>query len=152
MFSGQSYEKQVSVRERNVKLLLETVTYIAPTSHLHNCNRNSMCIMHCSTTCMIVTETSTCITSIKIVFHVFVADAFTCINGGETFNCIISTETVTCIFAMKRSTKINVAESTTDIIAMEPQKLHNCNRCWHLHNCYRKCQLHSSSRNCHLQN
>ena len=60
MFSGQLYEKWVSVRERNIKLLLETVTYIAVTEivtyiitiesvmyimhcrkyHLHNCNKN----------------------------------------------------------------------------------------------------------------
>ena len=31
MLSGQSYEKWVSVRERNINLLLETVTYIATT-------------------------------------------------------------------------------------------------------------------------
>ena len=31
MFSGQFYETWVSVRERNTKLLLETVTYIAAT-------------------------------------------------------------------------------------------------------------------------
>ena len=37
MFSGQFYEKWMSVRERNIKLLLETVTYIAiKESHLHN--------------------------------------------------------------------------------------------------------------------
>ena len=29
MFSGQFYEKRLSVRERNMKLLLETVTFIA---------------------------------------------------------------------------------------------------------------------------
>ena len=29
MFSDQFYEKRLSVRERNMKLLLETVTYIA---------------------------------------------------------------------------------------------------------------------------
>ena len=29
MFLGQFYEKRVSVRERNIKLLLETVTYMA---------------------------------------------------------------------------------------------------------------------------
>ena len=28
MFSGQLYEKWISVRERNIKLLLETVAYI----------------------------------------------------------------------------------------------------------------------------
>ena len=41
MLSDQFYEKWVSVRERNIKLLPETVTYIATTSHLHNYNRNS---------------------------------------------------------------------------------------------------------------
>ena len=29
MFSGQFYEKRRSVRERNIKLFLKTVTYIA---------------------------------------------------------------------------------------------------------------------------
>ena len=41
MFSGQFYEKWASVRETNIKSLLETVRYIATTSHLHNYNRNS---------------------------------------------------------------------------------------------------------------
>ena len=42
MFSGQFYEKRLSIRERNMKLLLETVTYIAiKESHLHNYNRHS---------------------------------------------------------------------------------------------------------------
>ena len=46
MFSGQFYEKWVSVGERNIKLLLETITYIATAetvtciitikSHVHN--------------------------------------------------------------------------------------------------------------------
>ena len=107
MFSGQFYEKWVPVRERNIKLLLETVRYIARTGHLPI--EIVMYIMHCrNTTCMIVTETSTCIISIKIVTHIFAADTFTCINGAETSNYIISTKTGTCI------------------IAIEPQKLHNC--------------------------
>ena len=56
MFSDQFYEKELSVTERNIKLLLGTVTYIAATEtvsgiitmetviihckkyHLHNCN------------------------------------------------------------------------------------------------------------------
>ena len=46
MFSGQFYEKWVSVRERNIKLLLETVTYIA------------------------TTETVTCIIAIEIVMGI----------------------------------------------------------------------------------
>ena len=61
MFSDKFYEKRLSIRERNMKLLLETVTYIAIKErvtciitmetimcimycrkyHLHNCNRDS---------------------------------------------------------------------------------------------------------------
>ena len=43
MFSGQFYEKWMSVRERNIKLLLEAVTYVAiiGNSHMDNYNRNS---------------------------------------------------------------------------------------------------------------
>ena len=56
MFSGQFYEKWMPVRERNIKLLLETLAYIATTEtvitmervmrimhcrNLHNCSRNS---------------------------------------------------------------------------------------------------------------
>ena len=48
---------------------------------------------------MIATETSTCIISIKIVTHIFVAEPFTCINAEENPNCETATETVTCIIA-----------------------------------------------------
>ena len=41
MFSDQFYEDRMSVRERNKKLLLETVTCVASKSHLHDCNGNS---------------------------------------------------------------------------------------------------------------
>ena len=43
MFSGRFYEKRLSVRERNMKMLLETVTYLAikEKTLLHNYNRNS---------------------------------------------------------------------------------------------------------------
>ena len=49
MFPGQFYEKWVSVRERNIKVLLETVTYIATTATV-TCLitiETVMCIMHC---------------------------------------------------------------------------------------------------------
>ena len=46
MFSGQFYEKWMSVRERNIKLLLEAVTYMA------------------------TIETATCIITIKIVMRI----------------------------------------------------------------------------------
>ena len=42
MFSCQFYEIQVSIRERNIKLLLETVMHsYNRNSHMHNYNRNS---------------------------------------------------------------------------------------------------------------
>ena len=60
-FSGQFYEKWMSLRERNINLLLEAVTYMAATErttciiaieivmcimqcrkyHVHDCNRDS---------------------------------------------------------------------------------------------------------------
>ena len=73
MFSGQFYEKWMSVRERNIKLLLEAVTYMA------------------------TTETATCIITIEIVTHIFAAETFTYVSVAETSNCIIATETVTFI-------------------------------------------------------
>ena len=49
MFFGQFYEKWVSFRDRNVKLLLETVTYIATTGTLTRIitTETVVCIMHC---------------------------------------------------------------------------------------------------------
>ena len=49
MFSDQFYEKRLSVRERNMKLLLETVTYIVIKGRV-TCiitMETVMCIMHC---------------------------------------------------------------------------------------------------------
>ena len=49
MFSGQFYEKWMSVRERNIKLLLKAVTYMA-TTETATCLITIeivMCIMHC---------------------------------------------------------------------------------------------------------
>ena len=155
MFSRQFYKKWMSVGEKNTKLLLETVTYIYITTtetvtylitikivmcimhgrkyHLHDCKRES----HSH--------------NFNIVTHIFAAEIFISISVAVTSNYIIATEIVTFITATKRSTNISIAESTTSIIAIEPQNLHNCNRCWYLHNCYGNCQLHSSNRNCHLQ-
>ena len=78
---------------------------------------------------------------IKIDTHILTA---------QISDCIIATETVICMIVTERSS--TVTESTTCTIVIEPQNLHNYNRCCHLHNCYRKCRLHSSNRNCHLQN
>ena len=60
---------------------------------------------------MIATETSTCIMSIKIVTHIFIAEIFTGISVAETSNCIFTAEKVAFITATKRSTNItSVAE------------------------------------------
>ena len=151
MFSCQFYEKWVSVRERNIKLLLESVSYIAIKETV-TCilEYKQLCTAE-SITCKIAIETPICINTIKIVTHIFDKETVTCISAAETSNSIIATETVTCMIATERSTNITVTESTTCIVAIEPQNLHNCNRRCHLHNCYRECQLHSSKRNCHLQ-
>ena len=141
MFSGQFYEKWVSVRKRTIKLRLETDTYIAITETVTCIITITIFCTAENTTCVIATPT--CIISKKIVTHIFAA---------EISNCVIATETVTCIIATKRSTNIFVTKSTTNIIAIRLQNLHNCNRRWHLRNCYWKCQLHSSNRNYHLQN
>ena len=52
MFFGQFYEKWVSVRERNIKLLLETVTHIVTTE---------------TVTCIIKIEIVMCITGFPAV-------------------------------------------------------------------------------------
>ena len=73
MFSGQFYEKWVSVRERNIKLLLETVTYIATTETV-TCIITVeivMCIMHCRKYYLYdCGREFTYINSIKIVTHI----------------------------------------------------------------------------------
>ena len=148
---------KMDVRERNIKLLLEAVTYMA-TTEIATCIITIeivMYIMHCRKyhlhDCMIATD-SHLQNFNKIVTHIFAAETFTCRSVAEMSNCIIATETVTFITATKRSTNISVAENTTNIIAIEPQNLHNCNEHWHLHNCYRRVWVHSSNRNCHLHN
>ena len=49
MFSDQFYEERLSFRERNMKLLLETVTYIAIRERVAYIITMEiiMCIMHC---------------------------------------------------------------------------------------------------------
>ena len=64
MFSGQFYEKRLSVREMNMKLLLEAATYIAiKESHLHNYNRRGHVhnALQKTSNCITATETVTCI-------------------------------------------------------------------------------------------
>ena len=73
--------------------------------HLHCYNRNS----HAHNALLKIP--STCIISMKIVTNIFVAKTFSCVNVAEISNCVIATETVICI------------------IAIQPQNLHNCNKC-----------------------
>ena len=70
--------------------------------------------------------TPTCIILIKIVTHTFTAETFICINATETLNCIIATEIVFCIIATKSLT--NITSRKYNLIAIEPQNLHNCNK------------------------
>ena len=110
MFSGQFYEKWMSVRERNIKLLLETVTYIATTETVTCITTIEivMCIMHCRK--YYLHDCNMYIISIKIVTHIFAAETFTCIKVAETSNCIITTETVTFITATNINVK-NISET-----------------------------------------
>ena len=87
MFFGQFYEKWVSVRERNIKLILETATYIATTETV-TCmiTKETVVCTGENTTCTIVTETPTCVITIKIVTHIFAAETGTCISAGEDCN------------------------------------------------------------------
>ena len=122
MFSGQFYEKWMSVRERNIKLLLEGVTYIAAIEtatciitikiamrimhcrkyHLHDCNRD--CHLHnFNKNC----PPHICCRKLYL---------YKCISVAETSNCITATETVTFVTAKKkkkRSTNISVAVPLT---------------------------------------
>ena len=86
MFSCRFYEKWMSVRERNIKLLLESVTYIAKTETV-TCivQQKQLCTAE-SNTCIIATETPTCINTIKVVTHIFDAGTVTCISAAETSN------------------------------------------------------------------
>ena len=81
MFSDQFYVKRLSVRERNTKLLLITMTYIAiKESHLHNCNRHSH--VHNAVQKIPLKQLQQRLPSaikitIKIVTHIFAAETVT---------------------------------------------------------------------------
>ena len=77
MFSRQFYEKWKSVRGRNIKLVLEAVTYMAIMETVTCIITIEKSCAKCTvenTTCMIATDTPTCIISIKIVAHIFAAE------------------------------------------------------------------------------
>ena len=71
-------------------------------SRLHNYNRNSR--VHNALLKIPppwLQQTSTCIISMKIVTHIFVAKTFTCINVAEISNCVIATDVGTCVIAIE---------------------------------------------------
>ena len=86
MFFCQFYEKWVSVRERSIKLLIESVTYIAITETVTCILQEKQLCTAESTTCIVALETPTCINIIKIVTHIFDAETVTCISAAETSN------------------------------------------------------------------
>ena len=82
----QFYEKWVSVRKKNIKLLLESVTYIVITEAIACILQwNQLCTVE-STICIIATETPTYINTKKIVTHIFDTETVTCISAAETSN------------------------------------------------------------------
>ena len=100
MFSGQFYEKWMSVREKNIKSLLEAVKFMAriETATCIITIEIVMCIMHCRKYHLHdCNRNSTGIISIKIVTHIYAAEIFTRISVAETSNCIIAIETVTFV-------------------------------------------------------
>ena len=70
MFSCQYYEQRVSVRERNVKLLLESVLYIAITETVTCILKDKQLCIAESTTCVVRTETPICINTINCHPHI----------------------------------------------------------------------------------
>ena len=137
---------KMDVRERNINLLYEAVTYMA-TMETITCIITIeivMCIMQCRKYHLNDCNRDSHLDNFSKKCHPHIdVEIFTGICVAETSNCIIATETVTLITATRRSTNISVTESTTNIIATEHQNLHNC---------YRKYQLNSFNRNRHLQN
>ena len=112
MFPGQFYGKRLSIRERNMKLLLETVTYLPVKERaacLYNYNRNSHVhdalqkyqLHNCYRDSHLHNYSKNC--------HPHIC----CICNAEISNCIIANETVICIIVTERSTNRPVTESTT---------------------------------------
>ena len=78
--------RKVGVRERNIKLLLGSVTYTAITETV-TCilQLEQLCTAE-STTCIIATDTPTCINTIKIVIHIVDVVTATYISAAESYN------------------------------------------------------------------
>ena len=115
MLSGQFYEKWVSVRERIIKLLLETVTYIATTETV-TCIITTeivMCIMHCRKSHLHDCNRDSHLHNFNKDCHPHIYcrnfEILTAIRVAETSNCIITTETVTFITANKKIHQHNIS-------------------------------------------
>ena len=76
----------MSVREKNIKLFSESVTYIGITDTA-TCilQKKQLCTAE-STTCITATKSPTCINTIKIVTYIFDAETVTYISAAETSN------------------------------------------------------------------
>ena len=77
---------KVDVRERNVKLLLESVTYIAITETVTCILQQKQLRTAESTNCIIATEAPTCINTTKTVTHIVDAETATYISAAESYN------------------------------------------------------------------
>ena len=124
----------MSVGERNIKLLFESVIYIAINETV-TCilQRKQLCTAE-STTCIAAKEAPTYKNTMKIVIYIVNPENATYISAAESYNSMIATETVTYMTVIERSSNITVIETTTCIVAIEPQNLDNRSRRFHLHN------------------
>ena len=128
----------MSVRKRNIKLLLETVTYIAATE---------------TVTCIITTEIVMCIIhSREYNLHNCNRDPPTCIISIKNCHPYIRWRNFQLHNFNGKIHQRYCSKKYYHHNCNRTSNLHNCNRLWYLHNCNRKSQLHSSNRNCHLQN
>ena len=143
------YEKWVSIRERNIKLLLETIIYIAITEtvtciitietvmckmhcriyHLHNCNRDSHLHNY----------------NKKFPPHICYRNCHLHETSKPVQFFLVTLFIVGFFIVVAYHTVANLARLGISVRC-------NSNRRCHLHNRYRKRQLHSSNRNYHLQN
>ena len=123
MFSGQFYEMKLSVRERNMKLLPETVTYIAIRERV-TCIitiEAVTCIMHCkNTTCIIATDSH--LHNYSKNCHTYIC-CRNChlhtINGKYHLKtCINATDVVTCCHLLVTIKKLKVTSATKEILKM----------------------------------
>ena len=142
------YEKWVSIRERNIKLLFENVIYIPIIETLACIStiETVMCIMHCRKYHLHnLTETPTCIITTKSFPHIFVTETSTCMRPQNLYNFFSYFIYSRFFIAVAYHTVANLARLGISV------RCNSSRRC-HLHNCYRKHQFYSSNKNYHLQN